>query len=225
MKSKRKSAQNVPPREGSAAEGKRDRKKELTKDRILAAALELFREKGLEGTTTKEISQRAGIAEGTLFNYFRTKEDLALFFFQKETDDLIAWYQGNTHLAKASLPEKLFAIMHRQLEYLAPSEDFIGAVFFRSLQPHSKLNPLSLESQQLRLRYLMFIRGILAEAEEKGEIPPLGDLGSYGVGLFYLGVVAHWLNDTSEGKQKTLAVLDRVLHGAMRIARKEGWEW
>src|SRR6266581_1192077 len=73
--------------------GKRDLKKERTKEQILSTALQLFREKGIEGTTTKEISKKAGIAEGTLFNYFKTKEDLALYFFQKETDDLIQWFQ------------------------------------------------------------------------------------------------------------------------------------
>ena len=48
--------------------GKREQNKEKTKERILHVALELFRHKGVEGTTTKEISKQAGIAEGTLFN-------------------------------------------------------------------------------------------------------------------------------------------------------------
>src|SRR5271170_619739 len=143
--------------------GKRDRNKEKTKEKILAAALELFRENGLDGTTTKQISQKAGIAEGTLFNYFKTKEDLALFFFQKETHNLIEWFGKEAQLQRAPLPEKLFAIIHQQLEYLAPYEDFIGAVFFRSLQPHSKLSPLSLESQELRLRYLRFLNKVLSQ--------------------------------------------------------------
>src|SRR5437764_7383183 len=104
--------------------GWRDLKKEQTKEKILAAALELFRAKGLDGTTTKEISKKAGIAEGTLFNYFRTKEELALYFFQKEIADLINWFHSERRLQKAALPEKLFAIIHRQLEYLAPYEDF-----------------------------------------------------------------------------------------------------
>src|SRR5690349_10896911 len=120
--------------------GKRDANKEKTKERILKAALELFRSKGLEGTTTRQISQKAKIAEGTLFNYFKTKEDLALYFFQKETEDLIAWFEKEKQLRKARLPEKLFAIIHRQLEYIAPYEDFIGAVFFRALQPSSALS-------------------------------------------------------------------------------------
>jgi AcrR family transcriptional regulator len=205
--------------------GKREKNKEQTKERILKAALELFKEKGLGRTTTKEISKRSGIAEGTLFNYFKTKEDLALYFFQKETEDLIRWFRADARLQKAPLAEKLFAIIHRQLEYIEPYEDFIGAVFCRSLQPTSTLSPLSFESQELRLKYLRFIREILVDAEEKKEIPRVGDLGAYAVGLFYLGVVAHWLQDGSRKKQKTLALLDRALHVGTQVLKKGSWEW
>ena len=205
--------------------GKREKNKERTKERILKAALQLFKEKGLEGTTTKEISKKSGIAEGTLFNYFKTKEDLALYFFQKETEDLIQWFRADARLQKAPLPEKLFAIFHRQLEYIEPYEDFIGAVFCRSLQPTSTLSPLSFESQELRLKYLRFIREILAEAEEKEEIPRVGGLGSYVVGLTYLGIVAYWLQDGSRRKQKTLALLDRALNFGSQVLKKGRWEW
>jgi len=205
--------------------GKREKNKEETKQRILKAALELFKEKGLGETTTKEISKKAGIAEGTLFNYFKTKEDLALYFFQNETESLIKWFRGEARLQKAPLPEKLFAIIHRQLEYIEPYEGFIGAVFYRSLQPTSCLSPLSFDSQELRLKYLRFIREVLAEAEERGEIPHLGDLGAYAVGLFYIGIVTHWLHDRSRGKQRTLALLDRALTLGTRMFRKGGWEW
>jgi AcrR family transcriptional regulator len=205
--------------------GKRDLNKEKTKEKILAAALDLFRQKGLDGTTTKQISKKAGIAEGTLFNYFKTKEDLALFFFQKETGDLIEWFQKETRLQRVPLPEKLFAIIHRQLEYIEPYEDFIGAVFFRSLQPHSRLSPLSFESQELRLKYLRFVREVLAQAEEKKEIPRVGELGAYAVGLFYIGIVLHWLHDTSRGKQKTLALLDRALSIGTQVLKKGAWDW
>jgi AcrR family transcriptional regulator len=205
--------------------GKRERNKERTKERILNAALRLFTEKGLEATTTKEVSSQAGIAEGTLFNYFKTKEDLALYFFQRETEALVKWFRADVRLQKVPLPEQLFAIIHRQLEYIEPYEDFIGAVFCRALQPSSTLSPLSFESQQLRLKYLRFIREILAEAERKHAIPRVGDLGAYAVGLFYLGIVAHWLQDVSRGKQKTLALLDRALNFGTRVLKKGAWEW
>jgi AcrR family transcriptional regulator len=220
-----KSARKPSPGPRARTRGKRERNKEQTKERILEAALALFRQKGLEATTTKEISRKAGIAEGTLFNYFKTKEDLALYFFQKETEDLIQWFGADARLQKAPLPEKLFAILHRQLEYLEPYEEFIGAVFCRSLQPASSLSPLSFESQELRLKYLRFIRSVLQEAEQNAEIPRVGDLGAYAVGLFYLGIVAHWLQDVSRGKQKTLALLDRALNFGTRVLKKGSWEW
>ncbi len=128
-------------------------------------------------------------------------------------------------LQRALLAEQLFAIIHRQLEYLAPCEDFIGAVFFRSLQPRPRLGPLSLESQELRLKYLRFLREVLAQAEAKKEIPPVGDLGAYAVGLFYIGIVTYWLHDPSRGKQKTLALLDRSLRLATRALTKGAWDW
>src|SRR5215469_936501 len=152
MKTAQKSNPKRRPSRGSP--GKRAQNKERTKERILQVALQLFKDKGVEGTTTKEISRKAEIAEGTLFNYFKTKEDLALYFFQKETDNLISWFQTDSHLQKAPLAEKLFAIVHRQLEYIEPYEDFIGAVFARSLQPTSSLSPLSFDSQELRFKYL-----------------------------------------------------------------------
>jgi hypothetical protein len=93
------------------------------------------------------------------------------------------------------------------------------------LQPTSALSPLSFESQELRFKYLRFIRGILAKAEESGEIPRVGDLGAYAVGLFYLGIVAHWLQDVSRGKQKTLALLDRALNLGTRVLKQGAWEW
>jgi hypothetical protein len=84
---------------------------------------------------------------------------------------------------------------------------------------------LSFESQELRLKYLRFIREILAEAEEKNELPRVGDLGAYAVGLFYVGIVTHWLHDHSRGKQKTLALLDRSLNFAAHLVKKGKWEW
>src|SRR5215475_8630248 len=128
--------------------GKRDRNKEKTKEQILSAALQLFREKGIEGTTTKEISKKAGIAEGTLFNYFETKEDLALYFFEESLTEMIEWYQNDRGMKRAALPEKLFGIIEHLLDSLAPYEEFIGAVYLRGLVASSKLSPFSLQSQE-----------------------------------------------------------------------------
>lgn len=205
--------------------GKRVQKKQKTQKAILNAALELFAERGFHGTTTKEISKRARIAEGTLFNYFKTKEDLALFFLEQEVMNLIAWYGDQDDLRSTPITEKLFAIIHHHLESIRPYEEFIGAVYLRALQPGSKLNPLSLERYELNYHYLKFIRDVLNDAEDAGEIPGVGDLGAYAVGLFHLAIVTHWLHDPSDDKEATVAVLDRSLNLAGSFIQKGSWEW
>jgi AcrR family transcriptional regulator len=51
-------------------------KSEDRRNAILDAATRLFAERGLAAAPTSEISKRAGVAEGTLFTYFRTKDGL-----------------------------------------------------------------------------------------------------------------------------------------------------
>src|SRR5262249_35853439 len=110
---------------GKRKTGKRNANKEKTKQAILAAALKLFAEKGFYNTSTRAISRKAGIAEGTLFNYFETKEDLALYFFEWEMDEGIEWFENDPRMKRAALPEKLFAIIHHSLERLEPYQEFI----------------------------------------------------------------------------------------------------
>ena len=51
-------------------------KSEGKRNAILDAATHLFAERGFAGAPTSEISKRAGVAEGTLFTYFKSKDDL-----------------------------------------------------------------------------------------------------------------------------------------------------
>jgi AcrR family transcriptional regulator len=184
------------------ARWQRDLNKERTKQKILAAALKLFATQRLAWNHDEGNLPKSGNRRGTLFNYFKTKEDLALYFFQKETYELEEWFHTEARLQRAPLPEKLFAIIHRQLEYIAPYEDFIGAVFFRSLQ--TKFQARSTQSRIAGTAAALpaFIRDVLAGAEEKKEIPRVGVLGACAVGLFYIGIVTHWLHDRSPRSKK-----------------------
>src|SRR3977135_3285849 len=130
------------------AAGTRAQNKAAIRRRIVTAALSLFQTKGFDATTTKAIARKAGIAEGTVFNYFRTKEDIALHFFEQEVDQAIAAVRDNPRLRKAPLEEKLFTLVHCQLEFLAPYERFIGAAFIHALKPASPLGPFSHRAQE-----------------------------------------------------------------------------
>lgn len=54
---------------------RRERKKRETRQRLLECAWQLFLEKGYDETTVEDITEAAGVAKGTFFNYFDTKEN------------------------------------------------------------------------------------------------------------------------------------------------------
>ena len=55
---------------------KRERRKDARPGELLAAALDLFVEKGFAATRAEEVAKRAGVSKGTLFLYFSSKEEL-----------------------------------------------------------------------------------------------------------------------------------------------------
>jgi AcrR family transcriptional regulator len=56
---------------------------------VMEAALQLFVEKGIEGTTTREIAQLAKAGEGTMFRHFKSKEELAWHLFHENLTSFV----------------------------------------------------------------------------------------------------------------------------------------
>ena len=52
--------------------------RENKREAILNAAIKIFAQKSYNGTTTSEIAKEAGVAEGTIFRYFKTKKDILI---------------------------------------------------------------------------------------------------------------------------------------------------
>ncbi len=73
-----------------------ERKKEETQNKIITAAVELFRRVGLEATTMEQIAAVVDIAKGTLYNYFPSKEAIINAYiqrtFRERNDDRMAQF-------------------------------------------------------------------------------------------------------------------------------------
>ena len=63
--------------------GRRERKRNQTRDRLISVAMGLFAKRGILATTIEEITEAADVAKGTFFNYFTSKEEILLVFGQR----------------------------------------------------------------------------------------------------------------------------------------------
>ena len=64
----------------------RDIKKDYTERKLLKVAIELFAKNGFKKTTVEDITKKAKVAKGTFYNFFEKKEDVLLYFLDKELE-------------------------------------------------------------------------------------------------------------------------------------------
>jgi AcrR family transcriptional regulator len=137
----------------------RDKQKAEVKLALIRAGEELFMTKGFSETTIEEITGKAGVARGTFYNYFQTKEDLALELLY-ETDELMPEQIDNFFEATPGTVNQIQAIITTAVEWnLRRPELFMVAIIEKmkhGLTPeHAKGN---------------FFRRMITEAFERGQI-------------------------------------------------------
>lgn len=97
--------------------GRRSRKKQDTRDRLLLAADELFASRGYEATTTTDVADRADVAQRTLFRHFPSKEALLYADLEDAGLDL------RTALAERPQGEPVVAMVQAALLSLGINDD------------------------------------------------------------------------------------------------------
>jgi AcrR family transcriptional regulator len=194
--------------------------KKVTRQRILEVAKKQFAEQGFEATTTRNIACGAQIAVGTLFNYFPTKESIALCLVSE------AWGRASEAFADsvtASTESELQSSLGDTDQPLALEEELFGhvAAILRKLKPYRKclpavlessLSPLALEQNSdqpsLRVLHLETVSQIIGK---HGQHNTLSTVALQLYWTLYTGVLAFWANDRSPRQEDTLALLDQSL--------------
>ncbi len=75
------------------------------RQQMLAAALDVFAEQGFEGAKTKEIAELAGVAQGLIYFYFRSKEELFLAAFEHHAARALTQLNFDTQRESDEPPE------------------------------------------------------------------------------------------------------------------------
>lgn len=180
-----------------------------TRQRILDRALDLFRTRGFDATTTRDIAVAAEIATGTLFNYFANKEAIIGVVAMDALARARAGFARQVN--EGNLAEELFALIAAELRQLKPLRKFLLPLLETSLSPLAgSQRTESIES--LRIEHL----DLVAEIARKHEVSELSAQALQIYWTLYTGLLAFWAGDQSPKQEDTLALLDQSL--AMFVA-------
>lgn len=178
---------------GNTREGLRERNKRQKFENIRRAAQELFKEKGYEATTTREIAERAGIGTGTLFLYARDKQDLLLMVYLETIEKLI-------EESFASLPpeqpllDRLVTIFSHFLRFYALDPE-TARLYLQALTFQKGLEGPRLEAARQIAGFQQKLTDCLEQARQRGEVGPDVDTDQASRNLFglYFQALAGWL--------------------------------
>lgn len=180
--------------------------KEKTRNTILDTARNLFIKNGFDETTTRDIASRAGIAAGTLFNYFPSKEALGMEIIAEALDAGRRDYAGQRR-GSESLDEDLFLYVITGLNRLEPHRTYLAHVVETALSPFIGTRDNE-TGERVRIEHLEEVASLLA-SHDRTDRPSFVSLHLYWA--LYLGVLAYWSQDASPGQEDTLVMLDQSL--------------
>ncbi|AMV71783.1 TetR family transcriptional regulator [Desulfuromonas sp. DDH964] len=195
--------------------GLRETKKRSTRQAILAAAVELFAARGFERTSIGDLARTAGIGKGTIYGYFRTKEEIFLAFCEDELDFIFRSLAEESDPA-APLVDRLLNLFLAQFRYATRNREF-GRILVREIAFPAAA--ASARARDLDARYLAALGELLAAACARGEIAPGYDpfLTAAHLYALYLVALSGWytgyLTSEDEVENSLRTVLLQTLNG------------
>jgi AcrR family transcriptional regulator len=193
---------------------------EDTRRKIYEAALELFREKGFEQATMRDIAAKAGVALGAAYYYFSSKDAFVLAFYsdmQQSSNVLVL----EALAGRKKLKDRLRCVIEKRLELLAPNRKFCAALFPHAPDSADPLSPFSEETRPIRDAAMEHLR--IAVEGSDARIP--GDLAPhlpYLLWLYQMALVMFWLYDHSPSQERTQRLLDKSLGLLTNLLRLSG---
>lgn len=192
-------------------------KSERTKERIVQAALELFRRDGYEATTMRAVAEAAGVSLGNAYYYFASK-DLLLRAFYQEVHEAHVAAAAPVLLQQKTLKARLLGVMRKKLEVIAPYRHFSALMFKSAADPKSPLSPFHPESATIRREgeqvFAEVLRGTRLPKDLAKELPAL-------LWTYSMGIVLYWIHDDSPDSARTAKLIEHSVElvvGCIQLA-------
>lgn len=192
-------------------------KAEETRTRILDTALALFRERGFDQTTMRDVASEAGVATGAAYYYFRSKEELVMAFYlrtaEMEREEFAAALASTKDLRK-----RIRALIDIKLRQFEDHRSLLTALLKAGVDPRDALSPFGEQTAPVREQSLAWF----ARAVEGSDLKVPKDLAPHLprlLWLYHMGLIYFWIVDTSPGQRRTQKLLDGTLDLILQLLR------
>src|ERR1051325_5418692 len=130
---------------------------------ILRAAIKVFSRSGFFNSKVADVAREAGVADGTVYLYFKNKDDILVSIFNHVMDEALS--HGRQRLNEVTDPvEKLKRIAHAHLDRVGRDRN-LAVVFQVELRSSTKF--MEQFSSTGVTEYLDMIRGVIEEGQKK----------------------------------------------------------
>jgi len=178
------------------------------REKIIAALLAILPEKPFQAIGLADIAAAAGVSLAQLRDEFPST--LAILAAHVKATDRAVLADDLSDMADEPVRERLFDVLMRRLEVLAPHREAMGSLL-RSARRDPPLavalNGLARRSQQ----WMLTAAGI-------GASGPRGMIRAQGLAVLFASVLRTWIDDDDPGQARTMAALDRALGRGQRFA-------
>ncbi len=164
-RSTRGGAKRAKPKRAAKAAPQPKRRGGDKRDRILEAAVKVFARSGFHATRVSEVAKAAGVADGTIYLYFKSKEELLVSLFEDRIERLLTFMREELP-KKPNAPAKLRAVIDMQLGLLEHERE-LAEVITVILRQSTRL--MKEFAAPRFLAYLDGIAKIVAEGQASGD--------------------------------------------------------
>ncbi|MGW8303775.1 MAG: TetR/AcrR family transcriptional regulator [Desulfobacterales bacterium] len=163
---------------------------------ILEAAVKVFARQGFHQSTVAQIAREAGVADGTIYLYFKNKDDILVQFFSFRTKQVFESFREEVNRAETS-SDKLRNLVRRHLAEFQRDRD--GAVVYQ-VETHQNSRLVETQIKEMSKMYRDLISEIVEQGQQEGTIRK--DLYVGLVKRFIIGavdeVINTWLHSNEE---------------------------
>jgi TetR/AcrR family fatty acid metabolism transcriptional regulator len=134
------------------------------RDRILKAAVKVFAKNGFYATRVSEIAKAAGVADGTIYLYFKNKDDVLISIFEDGIQQLLLILR-EVATSEEPVEQRISRIIELQLGLLEEQRD-LAEVITVNLRQSSRL--LKQYATPLFMEYIDVLAGVVSEGQRQG---------------------------------------------------------